>query len=392
MNEAVIVSGVRTAVGRSHKGRLAGVRPDDLAALVVGEAVRRAGIPPEMVEDVIMGCAMPEAEQGLNVARIAAMRAGLPTSIAGQTVNRFCASGLQTIATAAQSIMAGMAECVVAGGVESMSMVPMVGNKFAPNPTLALEYPAAYTSMGLTAENIAERWEVSREEQDAFALASHQKAAAAIQSGKFRDEIVPVEVKRVYRDESGARQEDNYIFDTDECVRYDASIEAMGKLRPVFRNGGSVTAGNSSPTNDGAAAVVLMSRQRAEELGLRPRLIFRSFAASGVDPDVMGIGPIKAIPKALALAGITLDDVDLIELNEAFAAQSLAIIKTLGLDESKLNVNGGAIALGHPLGCSGTKLTVQLMHELERRGGRYGVVTMCVGGGMGAAGVFERVK
>lgn len=391
MNEAVIVSGVRTAVGRSHKGKLAGVRPDDLAALVVGEAVKRAGISSDLVEDVIMGCAMPEAEQGLNVARIAAMRAGLPSSIAGQTVNRFCASGLQTIATAAQSIMAGMAEVVVAGGVESMSMVPMVGNKFAPNPTLALEYPAAYTSMGLTAENIAERWEVSRADQDAFALWSHQKAAAAIQAGKFQDEIVPVEVNRVYRDDNGERQEERYSFDTDECVRYDASIEAMGKLRPVFRNGGSVTAANSSPTNDGAAAVVLMSRQRAEELGLQPRLIFRSFAASGVDPDVMGIGPIKAIPKALALAGITLDDVDLIELNEAFAAQSLAIIRTLGLPEDKLNVNGGAIALGHPLGCSGAKLTVQVMHELERRGGRYAVVTMCVGGGMGAAGVFERV-
>src|SRR5687768_17306698 len=292
MNEAVIVSGVRTAVGRSHKGRLASVRPDDLAAIVVGEAVRRAGVPHEMIEDVVMGCAMPEAEQGLNVARIAAMRAGFPTSIAGQTVNRFCASGLQTIATAAQSIMAGMAECIVAGGVESMSMVPMIGNKFAPNPTLAMEYPAAYTSMGLTAENVAERWEVSREEQDAFALRSHQRAADATQSGRFRDEVVPVPVQRVYRDEDGQRQVEEYLFDTDEGVRYDSSMEGLARLKPVFRNGGTVTAGNSSQTSDGAAAVVVMSRQRAEALGFRPRLVFRSFAASGVDPDIMGIGPI----------------------------------------------------------------------------------------------------
>lgn len=392
MHEAVIVAGVRTAIGRSHKGALATVRPDELAATVVKEAVARAGVEPSLVEDVIMGCAMPEAEQGLNVARIAAMRAGLPDSVAGQTVNRFCASGLQTIASAAQSIMAGMSEVLVAGGVESMSMVPMVGNKFAPNPHLAAEYPAAYTSMGLTAENVAERYGVSRAAQDEFALRSHQRAAAAIREGKFKEEVVPVEVRKVWVDEAGERQEQSFVFDTDEGVRADSNLEALGKLRPVFRNGGSVTAGNSSQTSDGAAAVVLMSRERAEELGIEPLLAFRAFAVGGVAPDEMGIGPIKAIPRALELAGIGKDDVDLIELNEAFAAQSLAVINELGLDQEKINVNGGAIALGHPLGCSGAKLTVQVMHELQRRNARYALVTMCVGGGMGAAGVFENLK
>ncbi|MDQ4077877.1 MAG: acetyl-CoA C-acyltransferase [Chloroflexota bacterium] len=392
MKEAVIVSGVRTAVGKAHKGALATVRPDDLAATVVREAINRAGIEPELVEDVIMGCAMPEAEQGLNVARVAAMRAGLPSLVPGQTVNRFCSSGLQTIASAAQSVMTGMAEVIVAGGVESMSMVPMIGNKFAPNPHLAAEYPEAYTSMGLTAENVAERFGVSREDQDAFALRSHQRAAAAIQEGKFKEEVVPVKVRKVWIDDEGQRQEESLIFDTDEGARTDTSMEALSKLKPVFRNGGTVTAGNASQTSDGAAAVVVMSREKAEELGLEPILAFRSFAVGGVDPDIMGIGPVKAIPKALELAGLTLEDIDLIELNEAFAAQSLAVIRELELDEEKVNVNGGAIALGHPLGCTGAKLTVQLMHEMQRRNARYGLVTICVGGGMGAAGVFENLK
>lgn len=392
MREAVIVAGVRTAVGRAHKGSLATVRPDDLAATVIQEAIARAGIEPELVEDVVLGCAMPEAEQGLNVARIAAMRAGLPTSVAGQTINRFCSSGLQSVATAAQSIMTGMADVVVAGGVESMSMVPMKGNRFAPNPHLAASYPEAFTSMGLTAENVAERFGVSREEQDEFAVHSQQRAAAAVQAGRFRDEIVPVTARKAWVDDAGERQEHSFIFDTDESVRPDTNQEALGKLRPVFRDGGTVTAGNSSPTNDGAAAMVMMSRERAEALGLEPLLAFRSFAVGGVDPDIMGIGPVVAIPKAVRLAGLTLEEIDLIELNEAFAAQSLAVIRQLELDPAKVNVNGGAIALGHPLGCTGAKLTVQLLYEMQRRNARYGLVTMCVGGGMGAAGVFENLR
>lgn len=392
MYEAVIVSGVRTAVGRSRKGSLANVRPDELAATVVKEVIERAGIEPELVEDVIMGCAMPEGEQGLNVARIAAMRAGLPVTVAGQTVNRFCSSGLQTIALAGQGIMAGMNEVVIAGGVESMSMIPNVGHKFAPNPKLAAEDPEIYSSMGITAENVAERFNVSREDQDKFSLRSHQRAAAAIKEGKFKEEIVPIEVGKVWIDDNGERQEKNFTFDTDEGVRYNTNMAALGKLRPVFRNKGSVTAGNSSQTSDGAAALLLMSRQKAEELGLEPILAFRSFAVGGVPPEIMGIGPVAAVPKALKIAGITLDEVDIIELNEAFAAQSLAVIRELEMDEEKVNVNGGAIALGHPLGCSGAKLTVQIMYEMQRRNLRYGLVTMCIGGGMGAAGVFENLK
>ena len=392
MYEAVIVSGVRSAVGRSRQGSLANVRPDELAATVVKEVIERAGIEPELVEDVIMGCAMPEGEQGLNVARIAAMRAGLPVTVAGQTVNRFCSSGLQTIALAGQGIMTGMNEVVIAGGVESMSMIPNVGHKFAPNPKLAAEDPEIYSSMGITAENVAERFNVSREDQDKFSLRSHQRAAAAIKEGKFKEEIVPIEVRKVWIDDNGERQEKNFTFDTDEGVRYNTNMAALGKLRPVFRNKGSVTAGNSSQTSDGAAALLLMSRQKAEELGLEPILAFRSFAVGGVAPEIMGIGPIAAVPKALKIAGITLDEVDIIELNEAFAAQSLAVIRELEMDEEKVNVNGGAIALGHPLGCSGAKLTVQIMYEMQRRNLRYGLVTMCIGGGMGAAGVFENLK
>ncbi|MGB0387215.1 MAG: acetyl-CoA C-acyltransferase [Ardenticatenaceae bacterium] len=392
MHEAVIVSGVRTAVGRSRKGSLASVRPDEMAALVVKEVIDRAGVDADLVEDVIMGCAMPEGEQGLNVARVAAIRAGLPVSVAGQTVNRFCSSGLQTIALAGQGIMAGMNEVVIAGGVESMSMVPMSGNKYAPNPWLAAEHPEIYTSMGITAENVAQQFNVSREDQDEFALRSHQRAGAAIKEGKFKEEIVPIDVRKVWIDDNGARQEKNFTFDTDEGVRFNTSLPALGKLRPVFRNKGSVTAGNSSQTSDGAAAVLLMNREKAEELGLDPILAFRSFAVGGVPPEIMGIGPVAAVPKALKIAGLSMDDVDLIELNEAFAAQSLAVIRQLEMDEDKVNVNGGAIALGHPLGCSGAKLTVQIMHEMQRRNVRYGLVTMCIGGGMGAAGVFENLK
>ncbi len=392
MHEAVIVSAVRTAVGRSRKGSLASTRPDDMAAVVVKEVIDRAGISADLVEDVIMGCAMPEGEQGLNVARIAATRAGLPVSVAGQTVNRFCSSGLQTIALAGQGIMSGMNEVVIAGGVESMSMVPMSGNKYAPNPKLAAEYPEIYTSMGITAENVAAKFGVSREDQDKFALRSHQRAGAAIKEGKFKDEVVPLDVRKVWIDENGERQEKNFTFDTDEGVRFNTSIEALGKLRPVFRNKGSVTAGNSSQTSDGAAAVLLMSREKADELGLEAKFAFRSFAVGGVPPEIMGIGPVAAVPKALKIAGLTMEDVDLIELNEAFAAQSIAVMRQLEMDEDKVNVNGGAIALGHPLGCSGAKLTVQIMHEMQRRNARYGLVTMCIGGGMGAAGVFENLQ
>ncbi len=392
MREAVIVSGVRTAVGKAGRGALRTVRPDDLAAIVVKAAIERAAIDPALVEDVIMGCAMPEGEQGLNVARIAAQRAGLPDSVCGVTVNRFCASGLQTIAMAAYQIMSGQSEVVVAGGTESMSMVPMSGNKFSPNPYLAQHDPAVYLSMGLTAEKVAQRFEIDRAEQDAFALRSHQRALAAQAAGLFDRSIVPVEVEQVEIGPDGRPQRRIQVFDRDEGPRADTSMEALAKLKPVFAAEGTVTAGNSSQMSDGAAAVVVMSAERAAELGLKPRARFVSFAVGGVEPEVMGIGPVVAIPKALKLAGLNLADIDLIELNEAFAAQSIAVIRRLELDEERVNVNGGAIALGHPLGCTGAKLTVQLLDELERRGGRYGMVTMCIGGGMGAAGIFERIS
>ncbi len=392
MREAVIVSGVRTAVGKAGRGALRTVRPDDLAAIVVKAAIERAAIDPALVEDVIMGCAMPEGEQGLNVARIAAQRAGLPDSVCGVTVNRFCASGLQTIAMAAYQIMSGQSEVVVAGGTESMSMVPMSGNKFSPNPYLAQHDPAVYLSMGLTAEKVAQRFEIDRAEQDAFALRSHQRALAAQAAGLFDRSIVPVEVEQVEIGPDGRPQRRVQVFDRDEGPRADTSMEALARLKPVFAAEGTVTAGNSSQMSDGAAAVVVMSAERAAELGLKPRARFVSFAVGGVEPEVMGIGPVVAIPKALKLAGLNLADIDLIELNEAFAAQSIAVIRRLELDEERVNVNGGAIALGHPLGCTGAKLTVQLLDELERRGGRYGMVTMCIGGGMGAAGIFERIS
>ncbi|MCL6576296.1 acetyl-CoA C-acyltransferase [Kyrpidia sp.] len=391
MREAVIVSGVRTAVGKAPKGALRETRPEDLAGLVVAEALRRVPqVEPAEVEDVIIGCAIPEAEQGMNLGRIVALRAGLPTSVPGVTVNRFCSSGLQTIAMAAERIMAGFADVIVAGGVESMSLVPMTGHTVRPNPYLVEHYPQVYLSMGLTAEQVARRFDVSREDQDAFALRSHQRAARAIDEGLFRDEIVPVPVTRTVVGEDGKVVKTSFEFVEDEGVRRDTSLEALAQLRPAFAKDGTVTAGNSSQTSDGAAAVVVMSAERAAQLGLEPKLIFRSFAVGGVDPDIMGIGPVEAVPKALKKAGLSIDDIDLFELNEAFAAQSLAVMRKLGMDPEKTNVNGGAIALGHPLGCTGSKLTVSLMNEMRRRGSRYGVVTMCIGGGMGAAGVFER--
>lgn len=388
MKDAYIVSAVRTPVGRGVKGTLANTRPDDLAALVLAEAVKRAGVAAEQVEDVYLGCAMPEAEQGLNIARLAALRAEMPDSVGGVTVNRFCSSGLQTIAMAAAAIQSGQAEIMLAGGVESMSFVPMSGHNPSPNPTLADQRPGAYIGMGLTAENVASKYQISRSDQDKFALASHQKAKAARDAGKFADEIVPVPV-RVDQLKGSKLKSEQLTFEHDELIRDDANLESMNKVRPAFKMGGSVSAANSSPFSDGAAAVMLASAEKVEELGLKPLAKFLGFAVAGVDPELMGIGPVKAIPKVLEQVGLTLADIDLIELNEAFAAQSLAVIRELGLDEQKLNVNGGAIALGHPLGCSGAKLTTSAIYELRRRGGGKALITMCIGGGMGAAGVIE---
>lgn len=392
MREAVIVSAVRTAVGRSQRGSLKHARPEDLGGLVVGEAIRRAGqFDPEEIEDVIIGCAMPEAEQGMNLGRIVALRAGLPNMVPGMTINRFCSSGLQSIALAAEKIICGSADVMVAGGVESMSMVPMLGNKLAPNPWLVDHQPDVYMSMGHTAEQVAKRFGITREMQDQFAVRSHQRAAAAIAAGKFKEEIVSVTVRNVTVDADGKQRATESVFATDEGVRPDTSLEVLAKLRPAFHVQGSVTAGNSSQTSDGAAATVLMSAEKAVAIGAKPLAVFRSFAVGGVDPDIMGVGPVVAIPKALKQAGLSLSDIDLFEINEAFASQASYVVQHLELDPDKVNVNGGAIALGHPLGCTGTKLTVQILHELRRRGGRYGVVSMCIGGGMGAAGVFELI-
>jgi acetyl-CoA acyltransferase len=388
MREAVIVSGVRTPVGRSKKGTLANTRPDDFGALVVKETLKRAGYEGP-VDDLIMGCAMPEAEQGMNVARLVGALAGLPDTTPAITVNRFCSSGLQTIAYAAERIMLGHSKAIVAGGTESMSMIPMTGNTVRLNPKIAEEMPEYYISMGHTAEEVANRYGVSREDQDAFAVRSHELAEKAIKEGKFKDEIVPVEVIEYYVDENDKLQEKKKVFDTDEGVRPGTTVETLGKLRPAFNVKGSVTAGNASQTSDGAAAVLVMDREEAEAQGLKPIAKYLGFAVAGVAPEVMGIGPIEAIPKALKIAGITQDQVDLWEINEAFASQSIQIVRHLGIDLEKVNVNGGAIALGHPLGATGAILTVKLINELKRRGGKYGVVSMCIGGGMGAAGVFE---
>jgi acetyl-CoA acyltransferase len=393
MKQAVIVSAVRTAVGKAPKGTLRSTRPDDLGAVAVRGAMDRV---PELdakeVEDVIIGCAMPEAEQGMNMARIVSLRASLPIEAAAMTINRYCASGLQSIALAAERIRGGSADVIVAGGAESMSFVPFGGNKIAVNPWLVDKYPNSYLSMGLTAERVAKHYGITREESDSFALASHRKALKAQENGNFDDEIVPVHVKSTTVNGNGKPTEKEKEFRVDEGPRADTSAEALAKLRPAFHAQGVVTAGNSSQTSDGAAAAVVMSEERAQALGIKPMARFVSYAYAGCLPEEMGIGPVYAIPKALKLAGLTLEDIDIIELNEAFAAQSLAVIKTLGLDPEKVNVNGGAIALGHPLGCTGAKLTATLLREMKRRGSRYGLVTMCVGGGMGAAGIFENLQ
>jgi acetyl-CoA acyltransferase len=386
MPNAVIVSAVRTPVGKAPHGTLRHTRPDDMAAVVITEAMKRApGLDPGDVEDVIFGCAMPEAEQGLNVARIASLRAGVPVSASAVTVNRFCSSGLQSIAYAAERIIGGFATTIVAGGTESMSLVPMGGNRIAPNPTLVDSYPDVYLSTGLVAENHAREASVTRDEQDAFALRSHQRAIAAIDSGRFAEEIVPLAIAG-----SNGGGSTSAMFNKDEGPRRDTSIEALAKLRPAFHVNGTVTAGNSSQTSDGAAAVVVMSADRARELGLVPLARFVAFATAGVEPERFGIGPVPAIRKVLKLASLTLDQIDLVELNEAFAAQVIACLRELPIEADRLNVNGGAIALGHPLGCTGAKLTTTLLYEMKRRGSRYGLVSMCVGGGMGAAGIFER--
>ncbi len=392
MRDAVIVSAVRTAVGKAPKGTLRNTRPDEMGAAVIKEAAGRVpGLNVAEIEDVIMGCAMPEAEQGMNVARAAAIRAGLPVETSAMTINRFCSSGLQSIAMAAERIRSGGAEVIVAGGLETMSMIPMGGHIIRPNPYLVDHYPDFYLSMGLATENVARKYEVTREDQDEFALRSHQRAAAALDADKFKDETVPLNVSVEDLDERGRKQRREIVFERDEGVRRDSSMEGLTKLKPAFHVKGTITAGNASQMSDGAATAIVMSDSRAKELGAKPMARFVAYATAGCPPEEMGIGPVFAIPKALKLAGLTLADIDVIELNEAFAAQSLAVIKTLGLDPDKVNVNGGAIALGHPLGCTGAKLTASILRELERRNGRYGLVTMCVGGGMGAAGIFERI-
>jgi acetyl-CoA acyltransferase len=393
MPDAVIVSAARTPVGKAPNGTLRSTRPDDLAAIAIGEALRRApGVEPNEVDDVILGCAMPEAEQGLNVARIASLRAGIPVTASAVTVNRFCASGLQAIAFAAERVMCGSSSVVVAGGTESMSLVPMGGHKVAPNPTLVDQYPDVYLTTGLVAENHAREFGISRDEQDAFALRSHQRAVAAIDASRFADEIVPVTARLLEAPNGGTPRASEKQFAVDEGPRRETSESALAKLRPAFHAQGTVTAGNSSQMSDGAAAVVVTTAERARQQGLTPLGRFVTFATAGVEPERFGIGPVPAVRKALKIAGLTLDQIDLIELNEAFAAQVLACLRELPIEQDRLNVNGGAIALGHPLGCTGAKLTTTLLYEMKRRNVRYGLVTMCVGGGMGAAGIFERLS
>jgi len=396
MKEAVIASSVRTAVGKAYKGTLHATRPDDLAAIAINGAIQRIpGLDPKEIEDVVLGCAMPEGEQGMNMARIASLRAGLPVECSAMTINRFCSSGLQAIAMAAERVMLGNAEVAIAGGAESMSMVPMGGNKTSPNPWLMDHYPDTYLGMGLTAENLARKYEITREKADEFSYCSHQKAIAAIAAGKFKDEIVPVEVRSTIvsnGDGRGGRAKTaTKVFDTDEGPRADTSLDALARLKPAFHAHGTVTAGNSSQMSDGAAISVVMSADRARALGVKPLARFVAFATAGCAPEEMGVGPVFAIPKALRLAGLKLEQIDVIELNEAFAVQSLSVIRLAHLDPARVNVNGGAIALGHPLGCTGAKLTASIVRELQRRKARYGMVTMCIGGGMGAAGIFERL-
>ena len=391
MKDAVIVSGARTAMGKGRKGTLRTVRPDDLGACVIREAVARAaGLEPAEVEDVLLGCAIPEQEQGMNVARIATLKAGLPVTTSAATINRFCSSGLQTISQAFDQIRCGHSEVVVAGGVESMSRVAMFQRTYA-NPVFANDWPEVYIGMGLTAENLARKYGISREEADEFSVESHRKALAALEGGRFNEEIVPYRFSLKRPGENGSVEETEVEFSVDECPRPGTDLDGLSKLRPVFSAAGTVTAGNASQMSDGAAAVVVMSAAKAEELGLRPRLVLRSYNVSGVAPEIMGIGPVEAVPRALEQAGLTLDDMDVIELNEAFAVQALSVIRELDLPLEKVNVNGGAVALGHPLGCTGARMTLTALGELERREARYALVTMCIGGGMGAAGVFERI-
>lgn len=393
MRDAVIIDSLRTAIGRAPRGTLRHTRPDDMAAAVIEALLKRhPQLVPDEIEDVILGCAFPEAEQGHNMARIVVFRAGLPNSIPGMTINRFCSSGLQAIAMAAERIMVGSADIIIAGGAESMSLVPMPRPYQMPNPYLADVNPDVYLNMGLTAENVARKFNVSRDDADQFSLSSHCKAIAAIREGKFRDETVPLEIITTVAENGSGPRTTRITFDVDEGPRADTSLEVLAKLKPVFHATGMVTAGNSSQTSDGAAAAIVMSAERAKALGLKPLARFVSFATAGVPPEIMGIGPVLAIPKAVRLAGLKLADIDLIELNEAFAAQALAVIRELGLDPQRINVNGGAVALGHPLGCTGAKLTATLLHEMQRRGSRYGMVTMCVGGGQGAAGIFENLS
>jgi acetyl-CoA acyltransferase len=390
--EAVIVAGSRTAVGRSKKGTTRNWRSDEMAAAVIMDLMQKApALDPGDIDDVIIGCAMPEGAQGLNFARTIALRAGLPVETPGQTVNRFCSSGLQTIAMAAERIIANGADVIIAGGAETMSMVPMTGYRVNPNPYMVENMPEVYMGMGLTAERVADEYEVSRQAQDEFAVNSHRKAAAAYERGAFSDEIVPLEIEEVIAGPNGPERTTT-LFKRDEHLRPDTTLEGLAKLKPVFKQGGSVTAGNSSPLSDGAAAVIVMERSKAEALGLTPILRFVGFNVGGVRPEIMGVGPLMAVPRLLNRVGMGLADIDLIELNEAFASQAVAVIRGLGLDELRVNVNGGAIALGHPLGCTGAKLTVQLMHEMRRRNSQFGMVTMCIGGGMGAAGIFERLN
>ena len=391
MREAVIVAGARTPVGKAKKGSLKHVRPDDMGALCVKETLKRAGDYDGTIDDLIIGCATPEAEQGLNVARNIGALAGLPYTVPAITINRYCSSGLQSIAYAGERIMLGQAETILAGGVESMSQVPMMGHSIRPNALLTEQAPEYYMSMGHTAEQVAQKYQVTRQDQDAFAVRSHQKAAKALQEGKFSDEIVPVDVTERRVGEQNQLEERQFTFSQDEGVRAGTTEEVLSTLRPAFSTKGTVTAGNSSQTSDGAACVMMMDREKASSLSLQPLAKFRAFAVGGVPPEVMGIGPVEAIPRALKIAGLELKDIGLFELNEAFASQAIQVIRHLGIDEEKVNVNGGAIALGHPLGCTGTKLTLSLIHEMKRQNEQFGIVTMCIGGGMGAAGIFELI-
>ena len=391
--EAVIVAATRTAVGRSKKGTTRNWRSDEMAAEVIKDLMRKAeGLDPADIDDVIIGCAMPEGAQGLNFGRSIAIRAGLPVETPGMTVNRFCSSGLQTIAMAAERIIANGADCIIAGGAETMSLVPMTGFRVNPNPGLVHENPEVYMNMGLTAERVSEEFEVSRQAQDEFALRSHQRAAAAYEKNLFQDEILPLEIEEVTPGPDGVPQRQTFIFDRDEHLRPDTTLEGLARLRPVFKQGGTVTAGNASPLSDGAAAVIVMERQKAEALGLKPLVKFVGFNVGGVRPEIMGVGPVSAVPRLFKRTGMSLNDIELIELNEAFAAQAVAVIRELGFNEEITNVNGGAIALGHPLGCTGAKLTVKIINEMKRRSVQFSMVTMCIGGGMGAAGIFENLN